>query len=159
MEWRLSGKATTLGAASGAIAGLATVTPAAGFVGPMSAAIIGVLAGVGCYYGILLKNKFRYDDSLDVVGIHGVGGIIGLLAAGVLASTAVNPDGANGLIFGNPGQLGIQLIAVLVTVVFTFVLSYVLLKIVDILFGLRVPENDEIGGLDLSQHDETAYNL
>jgi len=159
MEWRLSGKATTLGAASGAVAGLATVTPAAGFVGPMSAAIIGVLAGVGCYYGILIKNKFRYDDSLDVVGIHGVGGIIGLLAAGVLASTAVNPDGANGLIFGNPGQLGIQFIAVLVTVVYTFALSYILLKIVDVLFGLRVSESDEIGGLDLTQHDETAYNL
>jgi len=159
MEWRLSGKATTLGAASGAIAGLATVTPAAGFVGPLSAAVIGILAGVGCYYGILAKNRLGYDDSLDVVGIHGVGGIIGLLAAGILASTAVNPNGADGLIFGNPSQLGIQFIAVLVTVVYTFVLSYILLKIVDRLFGLRVSEGDEIGGLDLTQHDETAYNL
>jgi Amt family ammonium transporter len=159
MERWLSGKATTLGAASGAIAGLATITPAAGFVGPISAALIGILAGVGCYYGILAKIRFRYDDSLDVVGIHGVGGIIGLLAAGVLASTVVNPDGANGLVFGNPGQLGIQLIAVLVTVVYTFVLSYILLKIVDVLFGLRVSEKDEVGGLDLTQHDETAYNL
>jgi len=157
IEWRMSGKATTLGAASGAIAGLATVTPAAGFVGPISASIIGLLAGGGCYLGIMAKNKLGYDDSLDVVGIHGVGGIIGLLAVGVLASTAVNPDGANGLLFGNPSQLGIQCISVLATIVYTFVVTFVLLKIVDKLMGLRVPEHEEISGLDLSQHDETAY--
>jgi len=92
-----------------------------------------------------------------VVGIHGVGGIIGLLAVGVLASTAVNPDGANGLLFGNPSQLGIQCISVLATIVYTFVVTFVLLKIVDKLMGLRVPEHEEISGLDLSQHDETAY--
>jgi Amt family ammonium transporter len=159
MEWRLRGKATTLGAASGAVAGLATITPAAGFVGPMSAAAIGILAGVGCYYGILVKNKFGYDDSLDVVGIHGVGGSIGLLAAGLFASTSVNPGGADGLFFGNPSQLGIQALAVLVTLVYTFGLSYILLKIVDMLFGLRVSESAEIEGLDLTQHNETAYNL
>ena len=107
--------------------------------------------------GIMTKNKFGYDDSLDVVGIHGVGGVIGLLAVGVLASTAINPDGANGLLFGNPGQLGIQCIAVLATIVYTFVMTFILLKIVDKLLGLRVPEHEEISGLDLSQHDETAY--
>ena len=106
MEWKISGKATTLGAATGIIAGLATVTPASGFVGPLSAAIIGVLAGIGCYLGIMAKNKFGYDDSLDVVGIHGVGGVIGLLATGFLASKGVNPDGGNGLVFGNAAQLG-----------------------------------------------------
>jgi Amt family ammonium transporter len=159
MEWKMNGKATTLGAASGAIAGLATVTPASGFVGPLSAACIGILAGVGCYWGIMAKNRFGYDDSLDVVGIHGVGGVIGLLATGLFASTAVNPDGANGLFFGNPAQFGIQGVAVLVTIIYTFVISYVLLKIVDSIFGLRIPEGDELDGLDLSQHNETAYNF
>ena len=159
VEWRFRGKATTLGAASGAIAGLATVTPAAGYVGPLSAALIGVVAGTGCYLGIMAKNRFGYDDSLDVVGIHGVGGMLGLLAAGLLASTAVNPDGADGWFFGNSGQFFIQGLAVLVTVAYTFVVSYALLKIVDKVFGLRVREADERNGLDLSQHDETAYAL
>jgi Amt family ammonium transporter len=159
MEWKVTGKATTLGAASGAIAGLATVTPASGFVSPLSAAAIGILAGVFCYLGIQAKNKLGYDDSLDVVGIHGVGGIIGLLAIGFLASVAVNPGGANGLLYGNLSQLGIQCIAILATIIYTFIVTYILLKVVDKLFGLRVQEGDEISGLDLSQHDETAYNL
>ena len=159
MEWRMSGKATTLGAASGAIAGLATVTPASGFVGPLSAALIGLFAGIGCYLGIMIKNKFGYDDSLDVVGIHGVGGVLGVLATGIFASTAVNPNGADGLFFGNPSQFSIQCIAILATVIYTFVLSYILLKVIDKIFGLRVNESDEINGLDLSQHDETAYGF
>jgi len=159
MEWRITGKATTLGGASGAIAGLATVTPAAGFVGPISAAFIGVLAGVGCYLGIMAKNRFGYDDSLDVVGIHGVGGVIGLLVTGLLSNAAINPAGADGLFFGNPGQLGIQCIAILVTVVYTFALSYLLLRLVDKIFGLRVDLRDERSGLDLTQHEETAYNI
>ena len=159
MEWKTSGKATTLGAASGAIAGLATVTPASGFVGPISAAIIGILAGVLCYFGIMAKNRFSYDDSLDVVGIHGVGGVLGLLATGLFASTAVNPNGANGLFFGNPAQLGIQAIVIGATIIYTFVLTFIIFKIIDKIFGLRVSEEEEIDGLDLSQHDETAYNL
>jgi Amt family ammonium transporter len=159
MEWKLKGKATTLGAASGAIAGLATITPASGFVGPLSAALIGVFAGSLCYLAIMVKNIFGYDDSLDVVGIHGVGGVIGLLAAGLLASKAINPAGVNGVFFGNFSQLGIQSIAIIATIIYAFVMSYVLLKIVDKIFGLRVTEGDEIKGLDLSQHDETAYNL
>lgn len=159
IEWKLHGKATTLGAASGAVAGLATVTPAAGFVGPLSAALIGVMAGAVCYLGILAKNKFRYDDSLDVVGIHGVGGVFGLLAAGLFASKLVNPGGADGLFFGNPSQLAIQGAAILVTIVYTFVATYILFKIVDKLFGLRVSENDELVGLDLNQHEETGYEF
>ena len=159
MEWKFTGKATTLGAASGAIAGLATVTPASGFVSPLSAAAIGILAGVFCYLGIQAKNKLGYDDSLDVVGIHGVGGILGLLATGFFASLVVNPGGANGLLYGNFSQLGIQCIAILATIVYTFIVTYILLKVVDKLFGLRVQEGDEISGLDLSQHDETAYNI
>lgn len=159
IEWKLHGKATTLGAASGAVAGLATVTPAAGFVGPLSAALIGVMAGAVCYLGILAKNKFHYDDSLDVVGIHGVGGVFGLLAAGLFASKLVNPGGADGLFFGNPSQLAIQGVAILVTIVYSFAITYILFKVVDKLFGLRVSENDEIVGLDLDQHEETGYEF
>ena len=157
VEWKFIGKATTLGAASGAVAGLATVTPASGFVGPLSAALIGVAAGTGCYLGIRLKNKFRYDDSLDVVGIHGVGGVLGLFATGLFASKAVNPNGADGLFNGNASQLGIQLIAIVVTILYAFVGTFVILKFVDRLFGLRLPEQQELSGLDLTQHDETAY--
>ncbi len=159
MEWKAIGKATTLGAASGAIAGLATVTPASGYIGPMSAAAIGLLAGVLCYYGIMAKNRFGYDDSLDVVGIHGVGGVLGLFVTGLFASTAVNPAGADGLFFGNPALLGKQCIVIGVTIVYSFVITWALFKIIDKIFGIRINEDDEISGLDLSQHDETAYNI
>jgi Amt family ammonium transporter len=159
MEWKSNRKATTLGAASGAIAGLATVTPASGFVGPISAAIIGISAGILCYYGIMAKNKFGYDDSLDVVGIHGMGGVLGLLATGLFASKAINPGSADGLFFGNPAQLGIQCIAIVATIIYTFIVTYIIFKIIDLILGLRVEESEEIGGLDLSQHNETAYNL
>ena len=135
------------------------MTPASGFVGPISAAIIGILAGVICYFGIRLKNRFGYDDSLDVVGVHGVGGVLGLFATGLFASLAVNPDGADGLFFGNPAQLGIQCIVIIATIAYTFVITYILFKIIDKIFGLRISEDDEISGLDLSQHEETAYNL
>jgi Amt family ammonium transporter len=157
MEWKFIGKATTLGAASGAVAGLATVTPASGFVGPLSAALIGIAAGVGCYFGIKMKNRYGYDDSLDVVGIHGVGGVIGLVATGLFASKAVNPGGADGLFFGNASQLGIQAVAILVTITYVFAGSFVILKLVDRIFGLRVRDYEEVSGLDLTQHDETAY--
>jgi Amt family ammonium transporter len=159
MEWIHRGKPTTLGAASGAVAGLVSITPASGFVGPMPALIIGLFAGILCYAAILMKARFAYDDSLDVVGIHGCGGIWGALATGLFASKGVNPNGANGLFFGNPAQLGIQSVAVLATIVYAFSLSYVLLKIIDKTIGLRVSEQDEISGLDLSQHDETAYTF
>jgi ammonium transporter, Amt family len=158
LEWKVSGKATTLGVASGAVAGLATVTPASGFIGPISAALIGILAGFICFYGIRLKNRFGYDDSLDVVGVHGVGGVLGLFAAGIFASAAVNPAGANGLLFGNPAQLGIQCLVIVVTIVYTFVMTYILFKVIDKIFGLRVSLEEEMSGLDLSQHNETAYN-
>jgi len=141
------------------VAGLVAITPASGFVGPMPALIIGLFAGILCYAAILMKARFAYDDSLDVVGIHGCGGIWGALATGLFASKGVNPNGANGLFFGNPAQLGIQSVAVLATIVYAFSLSYVLLKIIDKTIGLRVSEQDEISGLDLSQHDETAYTF
>jgi ammonium transporter, Amt family len=158
VEWLHKGKPTTLGAASGAVAGLVAITPAAGFVGPVSAILIGALAGAVCYGGILLKAKAGYDDSLDVVGIHGVGGTWGALATGLFATTAVNEAGADGLFFGNPGQLGIQVVSVLATMVFAFVMTFVILKIIDKAVGLRVSEEEEQRGLDISLHDEKGYN-
>ncbi len=158
-EWMTRGKPTVLGAASGAVAGLVAITPASGFVGPMSALLIGGLAGVFCYSACNLKSKLGYDDSLDVVGVHGVGGTWGALATGLWASKAVNPDGADGLFFGNPAQLGTQIIAVLATYALAAVMTAVVLKVVDAIVGLRVPEEDEVVGLDLSQHSETAYVL
>lgn len=156
-EWWTRGKPTVLGAATGAVAGLVGVTPAAGFVSPLSAIVIGVAVGVVCFAACSVKFKFGYDDSLDVVGVHGVGGALGALLTGVLASTAVNPGGADGLLFGNPGQLWIQFVSVAVTAVYCGGMTYILLKIVDAVIGLRVTEDDEQVGLDLSQHGETAY--
>jgi Amt family ammonium transporter len=158
-EWSSRGKPTVLGAASGAVAGLVAITPASGFVGPMPAIIIGAGAGVFCYSACILKTKLGYDDSLDVVGVHGVGGTWGALATGLFASKAINPDGADGLFFGNPGQLGIQAVAVLGSWVLAIVGTTILLKIVDAVMGLRVSDEEEQTGLDLSQHDENAYAL
>jgi len=158
-EWAARGKPTVLGAASGAVAGLVALTPASGFVGPMSAIVVGGVAGVVCFAACNLKPRLGYDDSLDVVGVHCVGGVIGALLTGLFASKAVNPAGADGLFFGNPAQLGIQAVAVIVTLVFCFVGALVLLKVVDAVVGLRVYEEDEVVGLDLSQHGETAYTL
>ncbi len=152
-----AGRPTTLGAASGALAGLVAITPAAGFVTPMASLAIGAAGGMICYGGVLMKNIFKYDDSLDVVGIHGLGGTWGALATGLFACKAVNPAGADGLFYGNPAQLGIQLVSVLATWIFCFGMSWLLLKIVDIMFGLRVSSEDESRGLDVSQHSETGY--
>jgi Amt family ammonium transporter len=158
-EWAARGKPTVLGAASGAVAGLVAITPASGFVGPVSAIVVGGVAGVVCFSACNLKPRLGYDDSLDVVGVHCVGGVIGALLTGLFASKVVNPAGADGLFFGNPAQLGIQALAVAVTLVFCFVGALVLLKVVDAVVGLRVYEEDEVVGLDLSQHGETAYTL
>lgn len=159
MEWLHRGKPTTLGVASGAVAGLVAVTPASGFVGVVPALIIGGLAGAICYGGVLLKAAFAYDDSLDVVAIHGLGGTWGALATGLFASTAINPDGADGLFFGNPAQLWIQFVSVIATMVFAFVMTLLILKIVDVLVGIRVSREDEERGLDLVLHNETGYSL
>jgi Amt family ammonium transporter len=159
MEWIYRGKPTTLGAASGAVAGLVAITPGSGFVGPVPALIIGAMAGIICYGGIMLKSKLGYDDSLDVVGIHGLGGTWGALATGLFASTLINPNGANGLFFGNPGQLWIQFISVAATWIFAFVMTSIILKVVDWIIGLRVTDEDEEKGLDISQHEETGYSF
>jgi Amt family ammonium transporter len=158
-EWVYRGKPTTLGAASGAVAGLVAITPASGFVGPISALIIGLAAGILCYAGVMGKNRLGYDDSLDVVGVHGVGGTWGALATGLFATKAINDAGANGLFFGNPGLFGVQALAVLATWVYAFVVTLVLLKVLDWIMGLRVSEEEEEMGLDLSQHSEVGYNF
>jgi Amt family ammonium transporter len=157
-EWMYRGKPTVLGAASGAVAGLVAITPASGFVGPLPSIAIGVGAGVLCYGAVLWKSKLGYDDSLDVVGIHGIGGTWGALATGLFASKAINAAGADGLFYGNPAQLGIQALAVLVSWVFAFVGTLVILKVVDWTIGLRVSEEEERIGLDLTQHEERAYS-
>lgn len=158
VEWLHRGKPTVLGLATGAVAGLATVTPAAGYISPWSAMMIGLAAGSLCYFAIVWKSKFGYDDSLDVVGIHGVGGIVGILATGLFASKAVNPAGADGLLFGHAAQFGIQALTVGATALFSLVGTYIILKLVDGLTGLRVSSEEEAMGLDLSQHNERAYS-
>jgi Amt family ammonium transporter len=158
VEWVHRGKPTTLGAASGAVAGLVAITPGSGFVGPVSAILIGGVAGVICYGGVMLKAKLRYDDSLDVVGIHGFGGTWGALATGLFASKAVNPAGSDGLFFGNPGQLGVQFVSVLATIVFAFVMTLIILPVVEWVAGVRVSDEDEEKGMDISMHDEKGYS-
>ena len=154
------GHATTLGAASGAVAGLVAITPCAGFVGGMSPLLIGLLAGVFCFLAIQLKFRFGYDDSLDVIGVHLVGGILGSLLLGLFADKGVNAAGADGVFFGGGASLlGKQFVAVGATILFSGVASFALAKLVSATIGLRVSEDDESVGLDLSQHAETAYVL
>ena len=167
-EWLKNGKASALGAISGAVAGLVAITPAAGFVGPMPALLIGLVAGVCCFLMVTrVKALFGYDDSLDAFGVHGAGGTIGALLTGVFASRAIHPvyhdaQGnalAVGWIEGNFRQVGYQLIGVLIAWALAAVGTLVLLKIVDLLTGVRVSEEHEIAGLDITQHGEEAYTL
>ena len=153
VEWAYRGKPTALGAGSGAIAGLVAITPAAGFVGPISAILIGIGGGAFCYIAVLWKNKLGYDDALDVLGIHGIGGTWGAMATGLFASVG----GATGLFFGNPGQVVIQAIGVGATWVFSLVGTLIILKVLDMTIGLRVSKEEEILGLDISEHSEQAY--
>ncbi len=158
VEKARNGHPTTLGAASGLVAGLVAITPCAGFVGGMSAIIIGLIAGVLCYLAIQLKFRFRFDDSLDVVAVHLVGGLVGSLLLGLFSDTGINPLGADGLFAGGGLSLfGKQLVAVGATLVWSFVISFVLAKIIDATIGLRIAPEDEEQGLDLTQHAETAY--
>lgn len=160
LEWNVNGKPTIFGTVTGAVAGLVAITPAAGFVAVPSAIIIGILVSVFCFYAVSkVKPKLGYDDSLDAFGVHGIGGIWGALATGLFATKSVNTAGADGFFYGNPQQFVNQLIAVGVTVVFTAVVTFVILKVVDALVGLRVKEEDEEIGLDLTQHQEVAYTV
>jgi Amt family ammonium transporter len=157
-EWLHRGKPTVLGAASGAVAGLVAITPGAGFVTPMSALLIGLVGGVLCYAAVgIIKGKLGYDDSLDAFGCHGIGGIWGALATGIFASTGVNPAAFDGLLYGNPGQVGIQALSIVVTIALAAVATFVILKVVGIFTKLRATEEEEETGLDLSQHGEEAY--
>jgi len=156
-EWAMRGKPTVLGAASGAVAGLVAITPASGFVNPLASIVIGAVAGFLCYNACNVKSKLGYDDSLDVVGVHGIGGTWGAIATGLFATKTINPDGADGLFYGNPGQMKAQIIAVIASWVLAFVGTVIILKVLDAIMGLRVSQDDEVAGLDLSQHSETAY--
>lgn len=158
-EWIIKGKPTTLGVASGAVAGLVAITPASGYVGPVSSVIIGGVAGVVCYLAVLAKGPLGYDDSLDVVGVHAVGGAWGAIATGLFASKLINSNAADGLFFGNPAQLWPQIVAVGVTIIYSFVVSLVILYVVKAIMGLRVAEEDEMVGVDTSVHGEAGYNL
>jgi ammonium transporter, Amt family len=158
VEWMHSGKPTVLGLASGAVGGLVAITPAAGFVNIGGAIIIGIAAGVIPFYAVAkLKPMFRYDDTLDAFGIHGIGGTIGALLTGVFADPSINEAG-KGLLYGNPGQLWTQLIAVLVTLVYSGVMTFVIFMIIKVIVGLRVGAEEETIGLDESEHGERAYN-
>jgi Amt family ammonium transporter len=157
IEWKHRGKPTLLGAASGAVAGLVAITPASGFVGPLAALAIGLGAGAVCYFGVNIKNFFGYDDSLDAVGVHGVGGTFGALATGLFASKAINAAGADGVFFGNPSLFLVQLLSVAVAIVYAFSVTWIILKVLDRTMGLRVQQDEEVQGLDLSQHGESGY--
>ncbi len=159
MSWAFTGKASVVGTASGAVAGLVAITPASGFVTPMGAIMIGLGAGVFCYLAVRLRANSPLDDSLDVWACHGVGGTWGAIATGLFATLAINSGGANGLFYGNPGQLLTQLLAVAVVWAYSFALTFGILKLLDLTVGLRVTEHEESEGLDLSQHGEVAYNF
>ncbi|KPV53762.1 ammonia channel protein [Kouleothrix aurantiaca] len=156
-SWVRHKQPSVLGAAAGAVAGLVGITPAAGFVTPMAALIIGFLAGLGCFLAVELLVRGRVDDALDVFGVHGVGGIIGALATGIFATKAVNAAGADGLLYGNPGQLGVQALAIVVVAAYAAAVTWGLLKILDATIGLRVSREEEHRGLDTTQHGEVAY--
>ena len=159
-EWLGHGKPSVLGIASGAIGGLVAITPASGFVGPMGALVIGIVAGVGCFFAATaLKRKIGYDDSLDVFGVHGVGGIIGALLTGVFAAEVLGGAGFGDGIRGIGGQLLTQATGIIATIVYTGIVSFILLKILDSVMGLRVDEDEEAEGLDVALHDERGYNL
>jgi Amt family ammonium transporter len=158
-EWLIQGKPTTLGAASGAVAGLVAVTPAAGFVSPISAIIIGLVAGCLCYLAVLLKGKLGYDDALDVVAVHGIGGLWGALATGLFASVAWNPGGADGLFLGNPKLFLIQAGGAFATIGYSMIVTFIILKVISALVGLRVNAEAEVRGLDLEEHSEVGYSF
>jgi Amt family ammonium transporter len=158
LDWTINKKPTTIGICTGAVAGLVAITPAAGFVGVLGAVSIGIIVALVCFFMVsVVKHKFGYDDSLDAFGVHGIGGILGAILTGVFASPAIQSS-YSGLIYGNAKQLGIQIIATLVTIVFSGVMTFILYKVVDALVGIRSNPKEEIAGLDISEHNEMAYS-
>jgi ammonium transporter, Amt family len=159
-SWFRHGHPSVLGLAAGAVAGLVAITPAAGFVDTPASVLIGLGAGVLCFFAVdILKRTVGVDDALDVFAVHGVGGIWGALATGLFATTTVNPAGADGLFYGNPSQLLKQAVAVAAVAVFTAAVTWIILKVVDVMVGLRVPEQEEVLGLDTTTHGEVAYQV
>ena len=160
IEWQFHGSPTVLGAVTGAVAGLVAITPACGFVGPMSAIPIGILVSVFCYIAVTkMKPMFKFDDSLDAFGVHAIGGIWGTLATGLFADKVINAAGSNGLFLGNPRQFLVQALLVVAPVAYAVTVTFIIYKFVDVLIGMRVTENDELIGLDLTQHKEAAYTV
>ena len=160
MDYIFNKHATVLGIITGAVGGLVAITPAAGFVTLPGALAIGIAVGIVCYISVaFVKTKLGYDDSLDAFGVHGVGGILGALLTGLFATKAINSAGADGLFYGNPGQFIIQIKATVITIVYSFVVSFILFKLVDVVLGLRASEQTERIGLDLSEHRESAYTI
>jgi len=160
IEWIVARKPTVLGAATGAVAGLVAITPAAGFVTPMGAIAIGLIVAIVCYVAVaVIKSRLGYDDSLDAFGVHGVGGTVGALLTGVFATKLINPAGADGWAYGNLKQLGIQALGVGAVIAYAVVVTLILTKVLDWIMGLRVREEDEAIGLDNTQHKESAYTL
>jgi Amt family ammonium transporter len=157
LDYGRLGKPTAVGAATAIVVGLVAVTPAAGFIGPMSALLLGAIAAVPSYFGLVWRAKTALDDSLDVVAAHGVGGTVGALLTGVFAQKALNAVGNDGLLFGNPGQLLVQATAVAAAIVYSGVASFVLLKLISLVIPLRATASDEATGLDVTQHGEEAY--
>jgi len=154
LSW-LHRRPSVLGVATGAVVGLAAITPASGFVDPLSAILIGGIAAALSYYIIVLRMKIRIDESLDVFACHGIGSFWGVIATGIFATKAVNPAGANGLLFGNPGQVWTQFLGAITVAAFAFVVTYVLATLIDLFVGLRVTSDEEMVGLDISQHAES----
>ncbi len=159
LSWMRDKSPSAIGGAAGAVAGLVAVTPASGYVTPMASIIIGFGAGVVCYFAAGLKSKFGFDDALDVWAVHGMGGTWGALATGLFATIAINEAGSNGLFYGNPQQLLTQLVAVLASWAYAGIVTWILLKVIDATIGLRVPEHEELAGLDVTQHGELAYQV
>jgi Amt family ammonium transporter len=160
IDWLIAGEPTVLGGATGAVAGLVAITPAAGFVSPGMSIIIGILVGIVCYLSVaVIKQKFGYDDSLDAFGVHGVGGTVGALATGLFAQKIINTAGNDGLLFGNAAQFATQCIGVVAVIAYAAVVTLILLTILKKVMGLRVSEEEELIGLDNTQHRESAYTL
>jgi Amt family ammonium transporter len=159
VSWLHKGAPSVLGAAAGAVAGLVAITPASGYVDVSASILIGLGAGVFCYTAIQLTKRLKVDDALDVFGVHGVGGAWGAIATGLFATVAINSGAKDGLFYGNPGQLGIQAVAVGASVLYSAVMTFVILKLINVFVGLRVPESEEVLGLDASQHREAAYQI
>jgi Amt family ammonium transporter len=157
IEWRHKGKPKFVGLLTGAVAGLATITPAAGFVNPMTAMLIGIAAGVVCYLAITFKERMKWDDALDVWGVHGVGGILGVVALGLFAQKSINAAGANGLIFGGVNFFLVEITSVFIVAIYAFAFTYGVLYFIDKFTPVKVRATDEMNGLDECQHGEKAY--